>query len=63
VADSGLSAEPKVLSERAHVRSIVDATHPVIITDIHAFRALMQVSAGVRPVKDLEEFVEVAEKL
>jgi insulysin len=63
VADSGLPAEPKVLSETADVQSVTDASHPVIIKDIHAFKARMQVSAGVRPVRNLEEFVEVAEKL
>jgi insulysin len=63
VADSGLPAEPEVLSETADVQSVTDASHPVIIKDIHAFKAGMQVSAGVRPVRNLEEFVEVAEKL
>jgi insulysin len=63
VADSGLPAEPKVLSETADVQSATDSSHPVIIKDIHAFKARMQVSAGVRPVRNLEEFVEVAEKL
>jgi insulysin len=63
VADSGLPAEPAVLSDTADVQSMTDASHPVIIKDIHAFKAGMQVSAGVRPVRNLEEFVEVAEKL
>jgi insulysin len=63
VADSGLPAEPEVLNKTADVQSVTDASHPVIIKDIYAFKAGMQVSAGVRPVRNLEEFVEVAEKL
>lgn len=63
VADSGLPAEPEVLSETADVESVTDASHPVLIKDIHAFKASLQISAGVRPVRNLEEFVEVAEKL
>lgn len=63
VADSGLSAEPEVLDETADVESVTDASHPVLIRDMHAWRASMQVSAGVRPVRNLDEFVEVVEKL
>jgi insulysin len=63
VADSGLPAEPEVLNKIADVESVTDASHPVLIKDIYAFKAGMQVSAGVRPVRNLEEFVEVAEKL
>jgi insulysin len=63
VADSGLSAEPEVLNKTADVDSVTDASHPILIKDIHAFKAGMQVSAGVRPIRNLEDFVEVAEKL
>ncbi|KAH7071172.1 Metalloenzyme, LuxS/M16 peptidase-like protein [Paraphoma chrysanthemicola] len=63
VADSGLPAEPEVLDETADMESVTDASHPVLIKDMHAWRASMQVSAGVRPVRNLDEFVEVAEKL
>jgi len=63
VADSGLPAAPKSLDASADVKSVVDASHPVLITDIHAWKASMQVSSGVRPVRNLEDFVEVAEKL
>jgi insulysin len=63
VADSGLPAAPKSLDAAADVESVVDASHPVLIKDVHAWRASMQVSTGVRPVRNLEEFVEVAEKL
>jgi insulysin len=62
VADSGLPAEPEVLDGSGGAET-KDAQHPVLITDIHAWKAGVQVSAGVRPVKPLEEFVEVAEKL
>ena len=63
VADSGLPAAPQALDASADVKSIVDASHPVLIEDVHAWKASMQVSSGVRPVRNLEEFVEVAEKL
>jgi insulysin len=63
VADSGLPAEPEVLDETADLESVTDAGHPVLIKDMHAWRASMQISAGVRPVRNLDEFVEVAEKL
>jgi insulysin len=63
VADSGLPAAPKSLDAAADVKSVTDASHPVLVKDVHAWRASMQVSTGVRPVRNLEEFVEVAEKL
>jgi insulysin len=63
VADSGLPAEPQALDETADVQSVIDASQPVLIKDVHAWRASMQISTGVRPVRNLEEFVEVAEKL
>ncbi|KAA8618047.1 Ptr Secreted-periplasmic Zn-dependent peptidase insulinase [Pyrenophora tritici-repentis] len=63
VADSGLPAAPTSLDTSADVKSVVDASHPVLITDVHAWKAGMQVSTGVRPVRNLEDFVEVAEKL
>jgi insulysin len=63
LADAGLPAEPQVVDERAYAESAAGASQPVLIKDIHAWRASMQVSAGVKPVKNLEEFVEVAEKL
>ena len=62
VADSGLPATPQPLDAAADVKS-VDASHPVLITDVHAWKASLQISTGVRPVRNLEEFVEVAEKL
>lgn len=63
VADSGLPAEPQLLDEAADVSSVTDASHPVLIKDVHAWKASMQVSSGVRPTRNLEEFVEVTEKL
>jgi insulysin len=63
VADSGLPAVPQALDASADVKKVVDASHPVLIEDVHAWKASMQVSSGVRPVRNLEEFVEVAEKL
>jgi insulysin len=51
------------LDAAADVESVADASHPVLIKDVHAWKASMQVSTGVRPVRNLEEFVEVAEKL
>jgi len=63
VADSGLPAAPQALDTSADVKSVVDASQPVLIEDVHAWKASMQVSTGVRPVRNLEDFVEVAEKL
>jgi len=63
VADSGLPAEPKALDETADVQGGVEASQPVLIQDIHAWKSSMQLSTGVQPVRPLEEFVEVAEKL
>jgi insulysin len=59
VAESGLVAEPKVDGEE----DVKDARTPVLLRDIHAWKAGMQVSKGVRPVRQLEEFVEVGGKL
>jgi insulysin len=59
---SSLSLDPTV-ADKVDVKSVSDASHPVIIKDIHAFKASMQVSAGVRPVRNLDEFVEIGEKL
>jgi insulysin len=63
VADSGLPAAPQALDAAADMESVVDASHPVLIQDVHAWKASMQISSGVKPVRNLEEFVEVAEKL
>ena len=59
VAHSGLPAEPQKLEEAKEG----GAGQPVLITDVHAWKGGMLVSSGVRPVRELEEFVEVAEKL
>ena len=60
VADAGLPAEPEVKADAA---ASAGASQPVLIRDVHAWKAGMQVSAGVKPVKPLEEFVEIAERL
>ncbi|KAF2685190.1 hypothetical protein K458DRAFT_417258 [Lentithecium fluviatile CBS 122367] len=39
------------------------AKEPVLITDVHAWKAGLQMSAGVRPVRNLEEFMEDTAKL
>lgn len=60
IADAGLPAEPEVKDNAA---SSSGAGQPVLIKDVYAWKAGMQVSAGVRPVKPLENFVEIAERL
>ena len=59
VADAGLPAEPKAESDGESK----GAGQPILITDIYAWKAGMQVSAGVKPVRPLEEFVDIAEHL
>jgi insulysin len=65
LADAGLPAEPQVLDDKktSYAESAAGAAQPVLIKDVHAWRASMQVSAGVRPVRSLDEFVDVSEKL
>jgi insulysin len=53
VADSGLRAAPQAL----------DVSQPVLIENVHAWKASMQVSSAVRPVRNLEGFLEVTPKL
>ncbi|KAF2705769.1 LuxS/MPP-like metallohydrolase [Pleomassaria siparia CBS 279.74] len=65
LADVGKVAEPEVL-ENGDVESVVkggNGTTPVIIKDVHAWKAGLQMSTGGRPVKDLGEYVEGAAKL
>jgi insulysin len=38
-------------------------TAPVIITDVHAFKTGLLLSTGMKPVRDLSEFVEDSSKL
>ncbi|KAJ9639866.1 metalloprotease [Coniosporium tulheliwenetii] len=40
-----------------------NGTEPVEITDVHAFKASLSVSAGARPVRDLSEFEDLESKL
>jgi len=65
LADVGKVAEPEIL-KNGNVESVVgmgNRTTPVIITDVHAWKAGLQMSTGVRPVRDLAEFVEDVAKL
>lgn len=59
VADAGLPAEPKAESDGESK----GAGQPVLIQDVYAWKAGMQVSAGVKAVRPLEEFVDIAEHL
>jgi insulysin len=61
VADSDLPAVPQAVDASADVKSVVDALHPVLIKDVYAWKASMQVSSGVQPVRNLKEYVEDTE--
>jgi insulysin len=63
VADSGLPAAPQALNASADVKVVVDTSQPVLIRNIHDWKARVQLSSAVRPVRDLAEFVETAEKV
>ncbi len=63
MAESGLAAEPTPLEAATGGEEAGDARKPVLIKDVYAWRAGMQVSCGVRPTRGLDEFVEVVEKL
>ncbi|KAJ4293507.1 metalloprotease [Kalmusia sp. IMI 367209] len=65
LADSGLSGEVKAVEEKLGVGAIEanDAKQPVLITDVRAFKAALYASTGVRPVRELEEFMEGGAKL
>ncbi|CAG5158224.1 uncharacterized protein ALTATR162_LOCUS5045 [Alternaria atra] len=60
IADSGLSAPPQAFNASTDVKEVVDASHPVLIKNVHFWKASMQVSSGVRPERNLEEFVKIA---
>ena len=60
LADMGKVAKPEIL-KNSNVENIVGVgsrTTPVIITDVHAWKAGLQMSAGVRPVRDLADFID-----
>jgi insulysin len=51
-------AEPRTLNELFDVQTTTDVFQHVSITNIRAFKASVQVSSGVNPVRPLEEIVE-----
>lgn len=64
LADAGLPAEPQVQSEdQEGAAEGAGAGQPVLITDVYKWKAGMQVSAGVKPVRPLDEFVDIVERL
>jgi len=65
LADAGLSGEVVSADEKMTVTGVQagSAKVPVLITDVHAWKAGLQMSTGVRPVRNLEEFMEGAAKL
>lgn len=65
LADAGLSGDVVPADEAMTVTGVQGghAKEPVLITDVHAFKAGLQLSTGPRPVRNLEEFMEDAAKL
>jgi insulysin len=65
LADAGLSGEVVNADEKMTVTGVQagSAKEPVLITDVHAWKAGLQMSTGVRPIRNLEEFMEGAPKL
>ncbi|KAF2021275.1 hypothetical protein BU24DRAFT_416934 [Aaosphaeria arxii CBS 175.79] len=56
--------EPVKLQTTGDVaEQVAKANAPVIITDVHAFKASLQLSTGVKPVRDLAEYVDDGAKL
>ena len=49
--------------DAATINGDMDAKQPVLIKDVQSFKAGLQMSAALRPVRDLSEFVEGAAKL
>jgi insulysin len=54
---------PEVLRDGDVEHTVGNAKAPVLIKDVHAWKAGLQMSTGVRPVRDLSEFAEDAAKL
>ncbi|KAF2746080.1 LuxS/MPP-like metallohydrolase [Sporormia fimetaria CBS 119925] len=48
------------VAENEHANRV---SEPILITDVHAFRASLPMSAGVKPVKDFSEYMEESAKL
>lgn len=58
--------QPEVLTEKVDedaVHKVGNGTTPVYIKDVLVWKAGLLLSKGVKPVKDLEEFVEGSSKL
>lgn len=65
LSDAGLPGEVVPADEAMTVTGVQGghAKEPVLITDVHAFKAGLQLSTGARPIRNLEEFMEDAAKL
>ncbi|KAH7135013.1 Metalloenzyme, LuxS/M16 peptidase-like protein [Dendryphion nanum] len=64
VAEVDPKLEDIQILDNGEVQNVTtDSKVPVLITDVHAFKASLQLSTGIRPVKDLGEFVEGNAKL
>jgi insulysin len=65
LADSGLSGEVVLADDAMTITGVQGgrSKEPVLITDVHAWKAGLPMSTGVRPVRNLEEFMEDASKL
>lgn len=64
VADVDSKLEDLTVLQNGDVDKAIKAQpRPVLITDVHAFKAGLQLSIGIQPVKDLAEFVEDSAKL
>jgi len=65
LADSGVPPEVASVEKKLGTLAIEtgDPKEPILITDVHAFKAGLFASTGVRPVRNLEDFMEDAAKL
>jgi insulysin len=74
VVEQGKAALAAALIETESQREVVEAdgethvklgngTTPIVIRDVHAWKAGLEVSKGARPVQDLSEFEEIEAKL
>ncbi|KAF2816319.1 LuxS/MPP-like metallohydrolase [Mytilinidion resinicola] len=74
VVEQGKAALAAALAETESQKEVVEAdgethvklgngTTPVVIRDVHAWKAGLEVSKGARPVQDLSDFEEIEAKL